>query len=126
MSQPDPLTARLMSRIGIHPNNHLLPPVHNVGVVFLKEEFAEGEEDLHVARLALQEFEANPSDDNQTDLFEAMAKLEDRERNYAGYFARTFGKDSNTIIKGWKDWQNEQTSDDDSDVGDGGASETKE
>lgn len=105
MSQPDPLTARLMSRIGIHPRNHLLPPVHGVGVVFLKEEFAEGEEDLHNARLALQEFEAQPDDEEkEIDLFKAMAKLEDREKNYVGYFARTFGKDSKKMIKGWTDW----------------------
>lgn len=114
-----------MSRIGMHPNNHLLPPVHNVGVVFLKEEFAEGEEDLHNARLALQEFEKYPGDEDVEDkLYEAMAKLEDREKNYVGFFARTFGKDSNKIIKGWREWSNNEREEEGSASGE--EEETKE
>lgn len=90
----------------MHPNNHLLPPVHNVGVVFLKEEFAEGEEDLHNARFALQEFEKNPLDAAlKKTLHMAMEKLEERETNYARDFARRYSTNPKTVISGWKEWQ---------------------
>ncbi|CAN0572863.1 unnamed protein product [Ectocarpus sp. 12 AP-2014] len=103
----DSLTARLMSRAGLNPVDPTLPPVHNLRMVYLKEEFGAAEEALYDARLALEDLQvfqkATPY--NQTDvdaaaelLYDAMAKLAVKERDY--FANRYFGRDK-AVLKGW-------------------------
>lgn len=65
-------------------------------MVYLKEPFGEAEKDLHEARLALKKVNEGGS---IKALYEAMSKLESKERKY---FARRFGA-NNAVLKGWKE-----------------------
>ncbi|AAK14444.1 unnamed protein product [Ectocarpus sp. 4 AP-2014] len=103
----DSLTARLMSRAGLNPVDPKLPPVHNMRMVYLKEQFGAAEEALHDARLALEDLrdvqETKPYDQTKVDaaanlLYDAMAKLAVKERDY--FASRYFGRDK-AVLKGW-------------------------
>ncbi|CAM9115678.1 unnamed protein product [Ectocarpus sp. 8 AP-2014] len=96
----DSLTKRLMSRSGLNPVDPTLPPVHNMRMVYLKEEFGDAEEALHEARLALESVQAGGLTDP---LYAAMAKLEVSERDY---FARRYFGSNKAVLKGWNvDWK---------------------
>lgn len=69
-----PLTKDVWSQIGINPANALLPPMHNLGVIFLREELTEAESDLHAARVALKKLEAAGPGGDTSDLYTAMWK----------------------------------------------------
>lgn len=92
----DSLTARLMSRSGLSPADPTLPPVQNMRVVNLKEEFGAAEIALHEARVALKNLE--DSSGTEAALYTAMAKLEVRERDY--FATRYFGRNK-AVLKGW-------------------------
>ncbi|AAK14430.1 unnamed protein product [Ectocarpus sp. 4 AP-2014] len=115
MHKMDPLTARLMSRsglsaagrppahstpmakagIGLNPSKPLLPPVHNLRMIYLKEPFGDAEIHLHDARVALKSVQnGGPT----APLYAAMAKLEVAERDY---FARRYFDGDKAILKGW-------------------------
>lgn len=94
----DALTKRLMSRSGLNPADPTLPPVHNMRMVYLKEEFGDAEEALHEAHLALETVEAGGPNANTAPLYAAMAKLEVSERDY---FARRYFGGNKAILKGW-------------------------
>ncbi|CAN0569055.1 unnamed protein product [Ectocarpus sp. 12 AP-2014] len=111
----DPLAARLMSRsglsaagrlpahstpmvkagIGLNPSKPLLPPVHNLRMIYLKEPFGDAEMHLHDARVALESVQnGGPT----APLYAAMATLEVAERDY---FARRYFGGDKAILKGW-------------------------
>ncbi len=99
----DPLTKRILSRTGLVHSNLLLPPVHGVGIVYLKEPLEDAEIHLHNARKALYSLEkARQSNEDQKtidgledELKDAMAKLEKREQRH---FKDRFG---NGCLAGW-------------------------
>ncbi|CAN0413311.1 unnamed protein product [Ectocarpus sp. 8 AP-2014] len=111
----DTLTARLMARsglsnagrppahstpmvtagIGLNPSKPLLPPVHNLRMIYLKEPFGDAEIHLHDARVALESVQAGG---RSAPLYAAMAKLEVAERDY---FARRYFGGEKAILKGW-------------------------
>lgn len=93
----DSLTARLMSTSGLSRTDPLLPPVHGMRMVYLKEEFGDAEKDLHAARLALKNLEDGTG--TATQLYAAMAKLQTSEADY--FASRYFGRDR-AVLKGWK------------------------
>ena len=106
----DPLTKKLMGRLGLTPGQSQLPPVNNLRMVTLQKDISEGEKDLHKARLRLQDLQAaleNPSTNNQASiinltasLHDAMYKLQAREQDY---FAMTHftGEKNKPILDGW-------------------------
>lgn len=99
----DPLTKRILSRTGLVHSNLLLPPVHGVGIVYLKEPLEDAEIHLHNARKALYSLEKarQSNEDKKTidgledELKDAMAKLEKREQRH---FKDRFG---NGCLAGW-------------------------
>ena len=115
----DPLAARLMSRIGVgaagrppahstpmikagiglDPSNPLLPPVHNLRMIYLKEPLTKAEKDLHAARVALKTLETDNTPDKRKILYKAMAKLQGRESQY--FATRYIGRDKPVVLKGW-------------------------
>lgn len=95
----DSLTARLMSTSGLSRADPLLPPVHNIRMVYLKEPFGDAEIFLHEARVALDNFEKNDSPANKIALYDAMAKLEVKEADY--FATRRFGFKEPMFV-GWK------------------------
>ena len=98
-----PLAARLMSRIGmgaagrppahstpmvkagigLDPSNPLLPPVHNLRMIYLKEPLTPAEKKLHAARVALRELKKTNNPPNRTKLYTAMAELQGSESDYS-------------------------------------------
>ncbi|AAK14429.1 unnamed protein product [Ectocarpus sp. 4 AP-2014] len=116
----DPLTARLMSRsglsaagrppahstpmikagIGLNPSKPLLPPVHNLRMIYLKEPLTDAEKDLHAARVALKLLETADNDVNRKALYKAMAKLQGKEAQY--FATRYIGRGKPQILRGWK------------------------
>lgn len=95
----DSLTARLMSTSGLSRADPLLPPVHNMRMVYLKEPFGDAEILLHNARVALDNFEKSDTAGNKRALYDAMAKLEVREAHYFG--TRRFGF-KKPLFVGWR------------------------
>ena len=119
MDPMHPLAARLMSRIGmgaagrppahstpmvkagigLDPSNPLLPPVHNLRMIYLKEPLTPAEKHLHAARVALRELKKTNNPTNRTNLYEAMAKLQGSESDY---FARRYiGRKNQVVLHGW-------------------------
>ncbi|CAN0559380.1 unnamed protein product [Ectocarpus sp. 12 AP-2014] len=116
----DPLAARLMSRsglstagrlpahstpmvkadIGLNPSKPLLPPVHNLRMIYLKEPFGDAEKDLHDARVALKALETTNDDATRKALYRAMAKLQGKESHY--FATRYIGRDKPLVLRGWK------------------------
>lgn len=95
----DPLTQILWLRSGVNQAHPLLPPVHNLRMINLKEELTKADIDLHEARVALEKFEAaGPSGDTR-DLYTAMWKLQEREREY---FQRRYLHEHKAVVHGWK------------------------
>lgn len=102
----DALTARKMSTVGLNATKPLLPPVHNLGMIYLKEPLSDADEHLHNARLALKNVEEAPKSlgkDATTrlrlELHSAMEKLQEKEQEY---FARRYASDDKEVIHGWK------------------------
>ena len=114
-----PLAARLMSRIGmgaagrppahstpmvkagigLDPSNPLLPPVHNLRMIYLKEPLTPAEKHLHAARVALRELKKTNNPPNRTKLYEAMAKLQGSESDV---FARRYiARKNQVVLHGW-------------------------
>lgn len=99
----DPLAKRKLSRTGLVHSNLLLPPVHGVGIVYLKEPLKDAEIHLHNARKALYELEKTKGEDLnkhgidnlETKLRDAMVKLEESEKRH---FKERFG---NRCVSGW-------------------------
>jgi len=118
MDRMDPLAARLMSRIGmgaagrapvhstpmvkagigLNPSNPLLPPVHNLGMIHLKEPLQDAEIYLHDARVELEKVQKGGSTASLAPLYTAMEKLELAERDY---FARRYFGGDKAILRGW-------------------------
>ena len=116
----DPLAARLMSRsglgaagrlpahstpmvkagIGLNPSKPLLPPVHNLRMIYLKEPLTDAEKDLHAARVALKALETTNNDATREALYRAMAKLQGKESHY--FATRYIGRDKPLVLRGWK------------------------
>ncbi|CAN0538948.1 unnamed protein product, partial [Ectocarpus sp. 12 AP-2014] len=81
--------------IGLNPSKPLLPPVHNLRMIYLKEPFGDAEIHLHDARVALESVQnGGPT----APLYAAMANLEVAERDY---FARRYFGGDKAILKGW-------------------------
>ena len=115
----DTLTARLMARsglsnaarpparstpmvkagIGLNPSNPLLPPVHNVRMIYLKEPFGDAEKDLHAARVALKALETTNDPATRKALYKAMAKLQGKESHY--FATKYIGRDKPLVLSGW-------------------------
>lgn len=95
----DPLTQRLWLRSGLNHAHPLLPPVHNVRVVHLREELTEADIDLHNARVALEKLEAAGPGGDTSDLYTAMWKLQKREQHY---FASRYLRSDKAVLRGWK------------------------
>ncbi|CAM9767608.1 unnamed protein product [Ectocarpus sp. 12 AP-2014] len=95
----DSLTARVISTSGLSRAYPLLPPVHNIGMIYLKEPFGDAEIFLHEARVALDNFEKNDSSANKQALYDAMAKLEVKEAHYFGTTRLGFNK---PMFVGWR------------------------
>jgi hypothetical protein len=72
----DPLTQRFWVRSGLNHAHPLLPPVHNVRVVHLREELTDADIDLHNARVALKKLEAAGPGGDTSELYTAMWKLQ--------------------------------------------------
>ena len=107
----DPLTKKLMGRLGLTPGQSQLPPVNNLRMVTLQKDISEGEKDLHQARLRLQDLQAAlenpPTDPNQPpiedliiSLHNAMYKLQAREQDYFA-MTRFTGEKNKPILDGW-------------------------
>jgi len=115
----DPLAARIMSHIGkgaagrppahstpmvkagigLDPSNPLLPPVHNLRMIYLKEPLTPAEKKLHAARVALRELKKTNNPPNRTKLYTAMAELQGSESDY---FARRYiGRKNQAVLHGW-------------------------
>lgn len=104
----DALTARKMATMGLNATKPLLPPVHKLGIVYLKEPLTDAEEHLHTARLALKKLEEAQEDRNLDEevvyrlkmrLYEAMEQLQEKEQ---GYFARRYISHSKPVVHGWQ------------------------
>ncbi|AAK14431.1 unnamed protein product [Ectocarpus sp. 4 AP-2014] len=92
------LTKNIWSQIGINPANTLLPPVHNVGMIILREELTDAENDLHAARVALKTLEEAGASGDTSDLYTAMWKLQKKEQ---AYFARRYLQTNKAVLRGW-------------------------
>lgn len=95
----DPLTQRLWLRTGLNHAHPLLPPVHNVRVVHLREELTEADIDLHNARVALKKLEAAGPGGDTSELYTAMRKLQEKEQQY---FASRYLRSDKAVLRGWK------------------------
>ena len=95
----DSLTARVISTSGLSRVYPLLPPVHNIGMIYLKEPFGDAEILLHEARVALDKFEESDIPANKDALYDAMAKLEVKEAHYFGTTRFGFNK---PMFVGWR------------------------
>ncbi|CAN0557739.1 unnamed protein product [Ectocarpus sp. 12 AP-2014] len=91
-------TKNVWSQIGINPANALLPPLHNLGVIILREELTDAESDLHAARVALKTLEEAGASGDTSDLYTAMWKLQKREQ---AYFARRYLQTNKAVLRGW-------------------------
>ena len=99
----DSLTKRLLSTSGLDSSRPLLPPVQNMRMVYLKEPFGDAETALHEARLALEKVNSSGVAANTDPLYEAMAKLEVKERDY---FARRYFGRNKAVLNGWNnEWK---------------------
>ena len=105
----DPLTKKLMGRLGLTPGQSQLPPVNNLRMVTLQKDISEGEKYLHEARLRLQDLQAalevtgsDPSLilDLTISLHDAMYKLQAREQDYFA-MTRFTGEKNKRILDGW-------------------------
>ncbi|CAN0413340.1 unnamed protein product [Ectocarpus sp. 8 AP-2014] len=106
----DTLTARLRpparstpmvkAGIGLNSSNPLLPPVHNLRMIYLKEPFGDAEKDLHAARVALKALETTNDDATRKALYRAMEKLQGKESHY--FATRYIGRDKPLVLSGWK------------------------
>ncbi len=102
----DTLTRRLMASAGIDPTAPLLPPVHNIRMVRLKEELSDADILLHNARIAVKDLEdarnaplpAAQIQVRTEALYDRMALLEKREQDY---FARRYIGHDKAVLKGW-------------------------
>lgn len=108
----DALTARKISTMGLNATKPLLPPVHKLGIVHLREPLTDAEEHLHNARLALknlteaQEIYKSSEDEDDLEklkmlkdaLYTAMSKLEEKEQ----YFARRYIFHNKPVLHGWE------------------------
>lgn len=92
------LTKNIWSQVGSNPANALLPPVHNLGVIILREELTDAESDLHAARVALKTLEEAGASGVTSDLYTAMWKLQKREQ---AYFARRYLQTNKAVLRGW-------------------------
>ena len=92
------LTKNIWSQIGVNPADALLPPVHNLGVIILREELTEAESDLHAARVALKTLEEAGASGDTSDLYTAMWKLQKKEQ---AYFARRYLQTNKAVLRGW-------------------------
>jgi len=95
----DSLTARVISTSGLSRVYPLLPPVHNIGMIYLKEPFGDAEILLHEARVALDKFEESDIPANKDALYDAMAKLEVKEAHHIGTTRFGFNK---PMFVGWR------------------------
>ena len=101
------LTARKMSTMGLNATKPLLPPVHNLGMIYLKEPLTDADEDLHNARLALKKLEEAQESGEDDDtihrlklaLHSAMEELQEKEREY---FAQRYFSHNKQILNGWQ------------------------
>lgn len=98
----DSLTKLSILTSGINAVKPLLPPVHNMGMVYLQEPMTEAEENLHQARKALKELEENDTDENKRALYNAMWDLEEDE---AKYVARRYLGHNKSVLRGWRSAQ---------------------
>ena len=107
----DPLTKKLMGRLGLTPGQSQLPPVNKLRMVTLQSDLSEGEKDLHAARLSLEQLQAalenpptNPNHPSIEDLtaylYVAMYKLQAREQDYFA-MTRFSGNKNKQILDGW-------------------------
>ncbi|CAM9810119.1 unnamed protein product, partial [Ectocarpus sp. 8 AP-2014] len=92
------LTKNIWSQIGVNPADALLPPVHNLGMIILREELTEAESDLHAARVALKTLEEAGASGDTRDLYTAMWKLQKKEQ---AYFARRYLQTNKAVLRGW-------------------------
>ena len=100
----DALTARKMSTMGLNATKPLLPPVQNLGMIYLKEPLTDADEDLYNARLALKKLEEAQqrkadTESLELDLHVAMEKLQGKEREY---FARRYVSRNKQVLHGWQ------------------------
>ena len=93
-------TPMVKAGIGLNPSNPLLPPVHNVRMIYLKEPFGDAEKDLHAARVALKALETTNDPATRKTLYRAMAKLQGKESQY--FATRYIGRDNPLVLSGWK------------------------
>ena len=105
----DPLTKKLMGRLGLTPGQSQLPPVNKLRMVTLQSDLSEGEKDLHAARLLLERLQAALEVPTRVPatiegltlgLHEAMYKLQARERDYFA-MTRFSGNKNKQILDGW-------------------------
>lgn len=102
----DALTARKMSTMGLNATKPLLPPVHNLGMIHLKEPLTDADENLHNARLALKKLEESQEREEDDDtihrlkleLYSAMEKLQEKEE----YFAQRYVSHNKHVLYGWQ------------------------
>lgn len=95
----DSLTKLSIITSGINAAKPLLPPVHNMGMVYLQEPLTEAEENLHQSRKALKQLEENDTDENKRALYYAMRHLEEDE---AKYVARRYIGHNKSVLRGWR------------------------
>ena len=103
----DALTARKVSTMGLNANKPLLPPVHNLGIIHLKEPLTHADENLHNARLALKRLEEaqERKEDEPTihrlklALHSAMEELQEKEQEY---FAQRYVSHNKHVLYGWQ------------------------
>ena len=103
----DALTARKMSTMGLNATKPLLPPVHNMGIIHLKQPLTHADEKLHNARLALKRLEEaqEQKEDDPTihrlelALHSAMEELQEKEQEY---FAQRYVSHNKHVLYGWQ------------------------
>ena len=103
----DALTARKMSTMGLNATKPLLPPVHKLGMIYLKEPLTHADEDLHNARLALKKLEEAQESGQDDDtihrlklaLHLAMEELQGKEKEY---FAQRYVSHNKHVLYGWQ------------------------
>lgn len=106
----DSITQRILFESGLYPGNPTLPPVNNVGMVYIKEPMLkQAEMDLFDARVALRDLEEAEREnkitqDLENKLYATLAALEKKEGEY---FTRRYGAgtkgETEQILKGWGD-----------------------